>query len=130
MPSEKSPQLGVLLSLSSCRHASFARASKQGRGPAEVGDVKPSSVGSTGKLCACVCVCPFPSLPGRVCSVSQGGGKERPRRTARFHSSSESDRVDPVISPGKLPSHAVLHPGGLEASVSLKSGWEGCLPGS
>ena len=56
MPSEKSPQLGVLLSLSSCRHASFARASKQGRGPAEVGDVKPSSVGSTGKLCACVCV--------------------------------------------------------------------------
>ena len=100
------------------------------QGTAEVRYVRPRSIGGPGKLyaracvcvCVCVCVCPalcdpidgllcpwafpgkpigvgcqngvspFPSLLERLCSLGP---------TAWVHSSSESDTINPAISPGE-----------------------------
>lgn len=71
------------------------------------------------------CVSPSLPLPDWGCSVRE------PRWTAkaflypltRSHSPWTSDSTDPVLSLGRLPSHAVLCPEDQEVPTSLNSGW-------
>lgn len=71
------------------------------------------------------CVSPSLRLPDWGCSAQEPRWRAKafPCPLTRSHSPWTSDSTDPVLSLGRLPSHAVLCPKDQEVPTSLNSGW-------